>query len=151
MRRLRRHPVGISLDDAPSAMQDDQGVRACRHEEIVERENAVLRPPNADFIGGNQLYRYRPRLIRIARDVGRGNNFAHMTETPPVEWRLTPIGQRYLIFRSRREFCHESRYGHCPLCGMARFVVRARPSSQKCRCSGGAYCTDGPSTSTEQY
>ena len=98
-------------------MEDDQAVRACRHEEIVERENAVLRPPNADFIGGNQLYRYRPRLIRIARDVGRGNNFAHMTETPPVEWRLTPIGQRYLILRSRGKPRHEFRHGYGPLCG----------------------------------
>jgi len=34
---------------------------------------------------------------------------------------------------------------------MTRFVVRAKPSSQKCRCSGRAYCRDGLSTSTEQY
>src|SRR5215472_14527126 len=39
-----------------------------------------------------------------------------MTETPPVEWRLAPVGQRYLILRRRRESRHECRHGTCPLC-----------------------------------
>src|SRR5262249_61529128 len=56
VRRLRRHAVGISLNDDASAMEDDQAVRACRHEEIVERENPVPRPPNADIVGINQPY-----------------------------------------------------------------------------------------------
>src|SRR5215467_10818768 len=151
MRNLRRHPAGISLNDDASAMEDDQAVRACRHEEIVERENAAPHPPNADSAGVDQSYRERPRLMRIVRDVGRGNNFAHMTKTPPVEWRLTPVGQRYLILRSRRESRHECRHGTCPLCGMTRFVVRAQPSPQKSRWSGRIYCKDGLSSFTEQY
>src|SRR5215471_844670 len=144
MRHFRRHPLGISLNDDASAMEDHQAVRACGHEEIVERENAALRPPNADSAGVNQPYWKRPRLMRIVRDVGRRNNFAHMTETPPVEWRLTPVGQRYLILRSWRESPHECRHGYCPLAGMTRFVVRAQRSWQKCRCSGRSYCRDGP-------
>src|SRR5215813_8617401 len=67
--------------------------------------------------------------MRIVRDIGGGNNFAHMTETPPVERRLTPVGQRYLILRSRRESRHECRHSYCPLRGMTRFVLRIEPSS----------------------
>src|SRR5215475_392676 len=150
MRNLRRHPAGISLNHDASAMEDDQAVRACRHEEIVEREIAVLRPPNANFAGLNQLYRQRPRSMRIVRDIGGGNKFAHMTETPPVEWRLTPVGQRYLILRSRRKSRHDCRHGYCPLAGMTRFVVRREPSSQKMSLLG-IYCRDSLSSFTEQY
>src|SRR5215831_5096668 len=151
MRRLRRHPAGISLNDDASAVENEQAVRACRREEIVERESTAPSPQNADLVGVNQPYWQRPRLMRIVRNVGRGNNFAHMTETPPVEWRLTPVGQRYLILRSRRESPHECRHGTCPLCGMTRFVVRAQRSSQKCHCSGRIYYSDGLSSFTEQY
>src|SRR6516164_11690939 len=62
--------------------------------------------------------------MRIVRDIGSGNNSAHMTKTPAVERCLTPVGQRYLILRSRRKSRHECRHSYCPLCGMTRFVVR---------------------------
>src|SRR5215467_10050099 len=46
-----------------------------------------------------------------------------MTETPPVEWRLTPVGQRYLILRSWRKSHHERCHG----CGLLRDgVVRCQ-------------------------
>jgi hypothetical protein len=117
-------------------------------------ESTAPPPQNADLVGVNQPYWQRPRLMRIVRNVGRGNNFAHMTETPPVEWRLTPVGQRYLILRSRRKSRHECCcHGACPLCGMTRLVVRREPSSQKFHRSGGFNARTGSrhlSSSTEE-
>jgi hypothetical protein len=106
VRRMPGHSARIALGDHRAPMDYDQAVGVGREKECIEIElRRAVREGERGKIGGRR--RQDPDVARRMRDIGRGDDLAHMLKAPPVEGSRAPVGERDLAVGRRRKPGHQ--------------------------------------------